>query len=1005
MEKSASFSGKEVESVSLDFSQLREQGIAYVQKLSRDTWTDYNSHDPGVTILEQLCYSLTDLAYRTSLPVKDLLTTENDVQPDPEKNAFIPPSSILTTHPVTIDDTRKMIIDQFDEIQNVWMTTKSRTGFEEALSGINRIEILPKINFLKSVVGKPEKKLELKNRVNVFLNQNRNIGEYYKKAILLEPQDITIKFKVYFGEDIDLEDAIAGLFVKLLEYIYIPVKYSSFNEMKQAGYSLEETFSGPKMERGFIKDERLKYASRSFSESQLTQNDIHENRLKSIHIDELQKIISKSDHVTKCKVEPFDADGKQAIKIEVKERCFFHLLQIDQSSNIIDNKFDRIYKNMTVFVNEKELTVLNVQRINSLFSEVWSKKHRAYPIGSSDTECINNQAKGIYRKPIEYYSLQRHFPLIYGIGEEGLSKNEPAERHVQALQLKAYLMLFEQHLANHLSQLGNLNEFFNIKFTEGKGKTYFAQRMDSVPQIEKLSLEDRSDIESYLESKSTFYNRKNRIYNHLLARFGEDISDIPWKVALRLKLISDEDEFNRILLMQKSNFLQKLEKLSYYRTRGECFSVKHPETEIPVWERNSSGLEQIILAKTGIPDRGERKLVPDLIELNEPFSQLKESNKLREVGTIEKNFRPLLPNEIKNDHPKGAFINVPVSMFKELDIKVLYRETLNYRNYRISVSEPDREIQVIFQKEKNRWVNLFTATDREKAIQKIKQIRSYFLAQNNRSEGLYVVDHILLSDLLTGSQYGFKFIDYDVDSTVNPKKKISEKDFILFQTLEDESWCKTKEERNKRVEEFYRLAKAKCSYQADGNNWLIKNAKGDTIATCKHGIHNTETNESGLINLNKKTRSLIQLFNGSEKTNGRLRFKELEKIRAKGSMDSHFANYRQRRLVFQRKLANGKVIDEDFFDLSITVLIPDWPARFQIERFKDYVTELIHERTPSHISNEILWLDAVNLKHFEAKYQDWEQLRFKSGQSGSAASEIQAAALEVYQSIQKIKRK
>ena len=263
----------------------------------------------------------------------------------------------------------------------------------------------------------------------------------------------------------------------------------------------------------------------------------------------------------------------------------------------------------------------------------------------------------------------------------------------------------------------------------------------------------------------------------------------------------------------------------------------------------------------------------------------------------------------------------------------------------------------------------------------------------------------MLRDLLSGSEYGFKFIDYDVDTTANPKKKPAEKEFILFQTLQDESWCKTKEERNNRLKEFYHFAKAKCSYHSDGKNWMIKNKNGTIIASCNHGLHNTETNEAGLINLNKKTRSLIQFFNGSEKNNGRLRFNEMEKIRSKGSMEPNFANYRQRRLIFQRKLSDGKVIDEDFFNLSVTVLLPDWPARFQIERFKDYVTELIHERTPSHISTEILWIDALKLKLFEKNYQKWEELRFKTDKSGTTANELRDAALKVYQSIQKLKRK
>lgn len=39
-------------------------------------WTDYNIHDPGITILEALCYALTDIAYRAGWDINDLLTPE-----------------------------------------------------------------------------------------------------------------------------------------------------------------------------------------------------------------------------------------------------------------------------------------------------------------------------------------------------------------------------------------------------------------------------------------------------------------------------------------------------------------------------------------------------------------------------------------------------------------------------------------------------------------------------------------------------------------------------------------------------------------------------------------------------------------------------------------------------------------------------------------------------------------------------------------------------------------
>ena len=43
-----------------------------LQELCGETWTDYNLHDPGVSILEQLCYGLTDLGRTLHEPLQAL---------------------------------------------------------------------------------------------------------------------------------------------------------------------------------------------------------------------------------------------------------------------------------------------------------------------------------------------------------------------------------------------------------------------------------------------------------------------------------------------------------------------------------------------------------------------------------------------------------------------------------------------------------------------------------------------------------------------------------------------------------------------------------------------------------------------------------------------------------------------------------------------------------------------------------------------------------------------
>ena len=56
-----------------DYYRLRREGIGFIEKMGSVLWTDYNTHDPGITILEALCYAITDLAYRTGWDIKDIL--------------------------------------------------------------------------------------------------------------------------------------------------------------------------------------------------------------------------------------------------------------------------------------------------------------------------------------------------------------------------------------------------------------------------------------------------------------------------------------------------------------------------------------------------------------------------------------------------------------------------------------------------------------------------------------------------------------------------------------------------------------------------------------------------------------------------------------------------------------------------------------------------------------------------------------------------------------------
>ncbi len=106
-----------------DFARLRRDGIGFIEKLGSRWWTDYNVHDPGITILEALCYAITDLAYRIDWKIEDILTpsaaSADPLQPYPNQ-AFFSARQILTVNPVTPDDFRRLLID-LDKVRNAWV--------------------------------------------------------------------------------------------------------------------------------------------------------------------------------------------------------------------------------------------------------------------------------------------------------------------------------------------------------------------------------------------------------------------------------------------------------------------------------------------------------------------------------------------------------------------------------------------------------------------------------------------------------------------------------------------------------------------------------------------------------------------------------------------------------------------------------------------------------------------------------------------------------------------
>ena len=231
MEKSSlTISKKPPELKSMQYDSLRELAIEHIQEMAGQLWTDYNSHDPGITILEVLSYALTDLGYRTSFDISDLLA--NAKQSDPDPRNFYTAAQILPNRPLTISDYRKLLIDvevvdendekcRYAGIKNGWIE-KSDEAEQEIY--INRKKSLLSLD---PVPGKDvQESYFVKTKYDVLLefDECERFGDLNENTIketytLYEHSEedelegvvfnIKIQFPAWDADDVDWEDPVS----------------------------------------------------------------------------------------------------------------------------------------------------------------------------------------------------------------------------------------------------------------------------------------------------------------------------------------------------------------------------------------------------------------------------------------------------------------------------------------------------------------------------------------------------------------------------------------------------------------------------------------------------------------------------------------------------------------------------------------------------------------------------------------------------------------------------
>ena len=115
----------------ISFDVLRARAIAAAQDASGNIWTDYNLHDPGVTLLEQTVFALTEVAYQADHAVRDLLTTRHDGFL-PDHLALFAAEDVLPGRPVTGADLASCLSD-LPHLERVFVSPGPAVGLVDLI--------------------------------------------------------------------------------------------------------------------------------------------------------------------------------------------------------------------------------------------------------------------------------------------------------------------------------------------------------------------------------------------------------------------------------------------------------------------------------------------------------------------------------------------------------------------------------------------------------------------------------------------------------------------------------------------------------------------------------------------------------------------------------------------------------------------------------------------------------------------------------------------------------
>jgi hypothetical protein len=714
------------------FERLREEGVRLAQAASGDRWTDYNLHDPGVTVLEQLCYGLTDIAYRIDFPVADHLSGPDDTIAFGQL-ALHPPSIIFPCRPTTRLDYRRVLLDQVAGLDDAQLVLIHQSGPEPpaAPAGVYRLmlRLTP-----PAASGVDPRSMEARA---AYCAQRNLCEDIDPNITAVREVSCELHGDIELNGPRDGVEVLAEVYDRCARVIARTPVYRSASELIRGGQSLEDTFTGPYTPNGIIEEPWSAEGPHRLFVSMLTAMIESIEGVGSVHRLMLQGQDSPhetdslpwggADWALRLHV-PRNASESRAGTIQLRRRG----KPLPIAAHEVYDKYEKLQARARA---QRTRVGRGALQQNTATSDV----------ELPEADLGYELPRGTYRDLQRYRSVQEHFPPIYHLGRHALAEHAPLAERAQVKQLKAYLLLFEQMIANAAARVQHLRELFTVA-APTRGIWWQGLGNESVPGIEALYREQQSPEQVAAAAFAPFdryIETKDRTLDHLLALHGETYAQNSLR---QFYGYASPDELDLLLLQNKVAYLRDIVELN--RDRAGAFNYGRPAWNA---EGNCSSLQKKLCLLLGFPPARIR-----------PLTEALRRQRRRITREPRQTYEPVTPDHIHSSVPAGPRTRVHsnaeierhlgrVHWLRSAEIPAaFFRAGAHADRYHVLRLGPNFRV-LLGPDEDDRWwyVGDEFATNDE-ALRAADSVRYFLRRLNELTEGLHLIEHVLLRPFGTG---------------------------------------------------------------------------------------------------------------------------------------------------------------------------------------------------------------------------------------------------------------